>query len=148
MSTKSEKITWKCYNVKHLILSYYVIISNNVVCFTVYKIPQINYGQLIILSIYVLSILGFVLLQRSIITYVSFLNFANLHLPVSLTCSFQWWCPCSVITFGGITKKKYYSSYYHLTPDRNGIIEHFLGLKQSQNGAQEAFAPVNLTCPF
>ena len=43
-------------------LSYYVIVSNNVVCFTAYKIPQINYGQLIILSIYVLIILGFVLL--------------------------------------------------------------------------------------
>ena len=82
-------------------LSYYVIISNNVVCFTAYKILQINYRQLIILSINVLRILGFVLLQRSIITYVSFLNFANLHLPVSLTCSFQWWCPCSLITFSG-----------------------------------------------
>ena len=69
--------------------SEYVIISNNVVCLTAYKIPQINYRQLIILSIYVLIILGSVLLQRSIITYVSFLYFANLHLPISLTCSFQ-----------------------------------------------------------
>ena len=33
-------------------------------------------------------------------------------------------------------QKESYSSYYHLTPDKNGIIEHFLGLKQSQNGAQ------------
>ena len=45
-------------------------------------------------------------------------------------------------------QKESYSSYYHLTPDKNGIIEHFLGLKQSQNGAQEASAPVNLTCPL
>ena len=41
-----------------------------------------------------------------------------------------------------------YSSYYHLTPDKNGITEHSLGLKQSLNGAQEASTPVNLTCPF
>ena len=45
-------------------------------------------------------------------------------------------------------QNKLYSSYYHLTPDKDGIIEHSLGLKQSQNGAQEASAPVNLTCPF
>ena len=45
-------------------------------------------------------------------------------------------------------QKESYSSNYHLTPDKNGIIEHFLGLKQSQNGAQEAPAPVNLTYPF
>ena len=45
-------------------------------------------------------------------------------------------------------QKESYSSYYHLTPEKNGIIEHFLGLKQSQNDAQEASAPVNLTCPF
>ena len=45
-------------------------------------------------------------------------------------------------------QKESYSSYYHLTPDKDGIIKHSLGLKQSQNGAQEASAPVNLTCPF
>ena len=45
-------------------------------------------------------------------------------------------------------QKESYSSYYHLTPDENGIIEHFLGIKRSQNGAQEASAPVNLTYPF
>ena len=45
-------------------------------------------------------------------------------------------------------QKESYSSYYHLTPDKNGIIEHFLGLKQSQNGAKEASAQVNLTYPF
>ena len=45
-------------------------------------------------------------------------------------------------------QKESYSSYYHLTPDKDGIIEHSLVLKQSQNGAQEASAPVNLTCPF
>ena len=45
-------------------------------------------------------------------------------------------------------QKESYSSYYHLTPDKNGIIEHSLGLKQSQNGAQEASVPVNLSCPF
>ena len=38
--------------------------------------------------------------------------------------------------------------YYDLTPDKNGIIEHFFDLERSQNGAQEASAPVNLTCPF
>ena len=32
-------------------LWHYVIISNNVVCFTAYKIPQINYRQLIIPAI-------------------------------------------------------------------------------------------------
>ena len=124
-------------------LSYYVIISNNIVCFTAYKIPQINYRQLIILSIY-----GFVLLQRSIITYVSFFifcksassNISNMLVPMmmSMQCNnFRWH-----------HQKESYSSYYHLTPDKNGIIEHFLGVKRSQNGAQEASAPVNLTCPF
>ena len=127
-------------------LSYYVIISNNVVCFTSYKIPQINYRQLKILSIYVLIILGFVLLQRS--TYhVCFVfifcksassNISNMFVPMmmSMQCNnFRWH-----------HQKESYFSYYHLTSDKNGIIEHFL--KRSQNGAQEAFAPVNLTCPF
>ena len=50
--------------------------------------------------------------------------------------------------FRGHHQKESYSSYYRPTPDKNGIIEHFLGLKQSQNGAQEASAPVNLTYPF
>ena len=45
-------------------------------------------------------------------------------------------------------QKESYSSYYHLTPDKDGIIEHSLGLKQSQNSAQEASAPVHLTCLF
>ena len=45
-------------------------------------------------------------------------------------------------------QKESYSSYYHLTPCKNGIIEHFLGLKRSQNGAQEASAPVNLARPW
>ena len=41
-------------------LSYYVIISNHIACFTVIEIPQTNYGQFIILStcIEILSILG------------------------------------------------------------------------------------------
>ena len=42
------------------IVSWDVIISNNVVCVTAYKIPQINCRQLTILSIYVLSILGLI----------------------------------------------------------------------------------------
>ena len=29
-------------------------------------------------------------------------------------------------------QKESYSSYYHLTPDKNGIIDHSLGLKRSQ----------------
>ena len=128
-------------------LSYYVIISNNVVCFTAYKIPQINYRQLIILSIYVLIILGFVLLQCSIITCFVFIfcksapsNISNMLVLMMMSM------PCN--NFRWHHQKESYSSYYHLTPDKNGIIEHFLGPKRSQNGAQEASAPVNLTCPF
>ena len=46
-------------------------------------------------------------------------------------------------------QKESYSSHYHLTPDKDGIItEHSLGLKWSQNGAQEVSTPVNLTYPF
>ena len=67
-------------------------------------------------------------------------NISNMFVPMMMSMqsnNFRWH-----------HEKESYSSYYHLTPDKNGIIEHFLGLKQSQNGAQEASAPVNLTCPF
>ena len=65
-------------------------------------------------------------------------NISNMFVPMmmSMQCNnFRWH-----------HQKESYSSYYHLTADKNGIIEHFLGLKQSQNGAQEASAPVNLAC--
>ena len=45
-------------------------------------------------------------------------------------------------------QKESYYIYYHLTPDKDGIIEHSLGLTRSRNGAQEASAPINLACPF
>ena len=129
-------------------LSYYVIISNNVVCFTGYKIPQINYRQLIILSIYVLSILGFVLLQRSIYYHICFVfifcksassNISNMFVPMmmSMQCNnFRWH-----------HQKESYSSYYHLTPDKNGIIEH-LASNEVKMVRKRQSAPVNLTCPF
>ena len=129
-------------------LSYYVIISNNVVCFTAYKIPQINYRQFIILSIYVLSIiLSFVLLQRSIITCFVFKYCKSASSSIS-NMFVQMIIYMQSNNFRWHHQKESYSSYYHLTPDKNGIIEHFLGLKRSQNGVQEASAPVNLTCPF
>ena len=73
------------------ILCYHTMLSYQTTSFALLrmKFQKSITASSLILSIYVLSILGFVLLQRSIITYVSFLNFANLHLPVSLTCSFQ-----------------------------------------------------------
>ena len=127
-------------------LSYYVIISNNVVCFTEYKIPQINYRQLIILirTYYIRLCLAPAQLYHVCFIFIfcksASSNISNMFVPMmmSIQCNnFRWH-----------HQKESYSSYYHLTPDKNGIIEHFLGLKQSQNGAQDESAPVNLTCPF